>query len=45
VTDIRWWTIDGIEGSEELFAPRRLAELLRTLLRDGPPTELLDVGV
>lgn len=45
VTDIRWWTIDEIEGSEELFAPRRLAELLRTLLRDGPPTELLGVGV
>lgn len=45
VTAIRWWTLDEIERSEELFAPRRLAELLRTLLRDGPPTEPVDVGV
>jgi ADP-ribose pyrophosphatase YjhB (NUDIX family) len=45
VTAIRWWTIGEIEQSEELFAPRRLAELLRTLLRDGPPAEPIDVGV
>ncbi|MGH3133598.1 MAG: NUDIX hydrolase [Gaiellaceae bacterium] len=45
VTAIRWWTLEEIERSEELFAPRRLAELLRGLLEDGPPEELLDVGV
>jgi 8-oxo-dGTP pyrophosphatase MutT (NUDIX family) len=45
VTAIRWWTLGELERSEELFAPRRLAELLRTLLRDGPPAEPLDVGV
>jgi ADP-ribose pyrophosphatase YjhB (NUDIX family) len=45
VTAIRWWTLDEIERSEELFAPRRLAELLRSLLRDGPPAEPVDVGV
>ena len=45
VTAIRWWTVDELERSEELFAPRRLAELLRTLLRDGPPADPLDVGV
>jgi ADP-ribose pyrophosphatase YjhB (NUDIX family) len=45
VTDIRWWPLDELERSEELFAPRRLAELLRTLLRDGPPSEPVDVGV
>jgi hypothetical protein len=45
VTAIRWWTIDELERSEERFAPRRLAELLRTLLRDGPPPEPVDVGV
>jgi 8-oxo-dGTP pyrophosphatase MutT (NUDIX family) len=45
VTAIRWWALDEIERSEERFAPRRLAELLRTLLRDGPAAEPLDVGV
>jgi ADP-ribose pyrophosphatase YjhB (NUDIX family) len=45
VTAIRWWTIEEIEQSEELFAPRLLAELLRELLRDGPPAEPIDVGV
>ena len=45
MTAIRWWTIDAIERSEELFAPRRLAELLRKLLRDGPPAEPIDVGI
>lgn len=45
VTAIRWWTLEEIERSEELFAPRRLGELLRQLLRDGPAAEPLDVGV
>ncbi|MEX2612522.1 MAG: NUDIX domain-containing protein [Gaiellaceae bacterium] len=45
VTAIRWWTPEEIERSEELFAPRRLGELLRVLVREGPPAELLDVGV
>jgi ADP-ribose pyrophosphatase YjhB (NUDIX family) len=45
VTAIRWWTVDEIEQSEELFAPRRLAELLRTLIEQGPPAEPVDVGV
>jgi ADP-ribose pyrophosphatase YjhB (NUDIX family) len=45
VTAVRWWTLDELERSEELVAPRRLAELLRSLLRDGPPAEPLDVGV
>ena len=45
VTAIRWWTLDELERSEELLSPRRLPELLRALLRDGPPREPLDVGV
>ena len=45
VTAIRWWAIEEIAESEERFAPRRLAELLRSLLRDGPPPEPIDVGV
>jgi ADP-ribose pyrophosphatase YjhB (NUDIX family) len=45
VTAIRWWTADELEASEELFAPSRLSELVRDVLRDGPPEEPVDVGV
>jgi ADP-ribose pyrophosphatase YjhB (NUDIX family) len=45
VTEIRWWTVEDVEQSGELFAPRRLAVLLRALLDEGPPAEPLDAGV
>jgi len=45
VRDVRWWTVDEIEASSETFAPRRLASLLRDLLRNGPPVEPSDAGV
>jgi 8-oxo-dGTP pyrophosphatase MutT (NUDIX family) len=45
VTAIRWWTLTELEASDELFAPRRLPELLAALVRDGPPGEPFDVGV
>jgi G:T/U-mismatch repair DNA glycosylase/ADP-ribose pyrophosphatase YjhB (NUDIX family) len=45
VTDIRWWTPEELETANVTFAPQRLPELLRDLLRDGPPDALLDVGV
>jgi TDG/mug DNA glycosylase family protein len=45
VTDVRWWTLDELEASDERFAPRRLPELLRELVEHGPPTESVDVGV
>ena len=41
--EIRWWTVDEIEAVSAdpaatiVFAPRRLAELLRLLERDGIP--------
>ena len=44
VGDIRWWTPDELERSSEVFAPRRLAELVRALLRDGSPAEPLTIG-
>jgi 8-oxo-dGTP diphosphatase len=44
VVEVRWWTLDEIEASEEEFAPTRLAGLLRTLIADGPPGEPIDVG-
>ena len=45
VAGMRWWTLDELEASDELFAPRRLPELVAALLRDGPPGEPVEVGV
>ncbi|HET9242012.1 MAG TPA: NUDIX domain-containing protein [Gaiella sp.] len=46
VGEIRWWAADELAAATDVvFAPRRLPELLRTLLADGPPPEPLDVGV
>ena len=45
VTGMRWWTQEELAASDELFAPRRLPELVAALLRDGPPGEPVDVGV
>ncbi len=35
MTDIRWWTLSGLEETDATFAPRRLPELVRALLHDG----------
>jgi ADP-ribose pyrophosphatase YjhB (NUDIX family) len=44
VSEIRWWTTDELERSSEVFAPRRLHELVCELLRDGPPAEPPAIG-
>ena len=43
--EFRWWTPSQIRASEELFAPRRLAELVEDLIVHGPPGQLIDTGV
>ena len=45
VFGIRWWTIEELEEADTTFAPGRLPELLRQLLRHGPPAEPIDAGV
>jgi G:T/U-mismatch repair DNA glycosylase/ADP-ribose pyrophosphatase YjhB (NUDIX family) len=45
VAEQRWWTLDELEGSTETFVPRRLPELLRELVRNGPAAEPFDAGV
>jgi hypothetical protein len=47
VFGLRWWTLEELEAAEGevVFAPRRLPELLRELLLDGPPAEPIDAGV
>jgi 8-oxo-dGTP pyrophosphatase MutT (NUDIX family) len=42
---IRWWTVAELMASSEETAPRNLADRVRTLLDDGPPSVPIDVGV
>ena len=45
VSEVRWWTLDELERAGAEFAPRRLPELLRGLVANGPPVAPVDVGV
>lgn len=45
VVGIRWWTVDDLVRSKELFSPRRLPSLLPDLVENGPPSAPVDVGV
>ena len=40
----RWWSADEIGTSGERFGPREIADLLRTLVRDGLPPEPVSLG-
>jgi TDG/mug DNA glycosylase family protein len=44
VHGMRWWTPAELVASTELFAPRRLPELVERLRRDGPPAAAVDAG-
>jgi 8-oxo-dGTP pyrophosphatase MutT (NUDIX family) len=41
----RWWDLGDLETSGFEMAPRNLVKLVRSLLRDGPPSEPIDAGV
>ncbi len=45
IAEQRWWTLEELEASEAIFAPRRFPELVRDLVETGPPSEPRDVGV
>jgi 8-oxo-dGTP pyrophosphatase MutT (NUDIX family) len=45
VHELRWWTLEELEGSDAVFYPTRLAHFLRKLLQEGPPEQPIDVGV
>ncbi|GAA2226177.1 NUDIX hydrolase [Streptomyces amakusaensis] len=38
VTGLRWWTSAELSSTRETVYPTKLAELLRTLLDEGPPS-------
>jgi ADP-ribose pyrophosphatase YjhB (NUDIX family) len=42
---VRWWELDELLGSEGVFSPRKLPRLVSSLLEEGPPSEVVDVGV
>lgn len=44
VDEIRWWSCDDINASDERFVPLNLGDLLEALFRDGPPTLPTIVG-
>lgn len=39
----RWWTLEGLLASDDVFVPRRLAELLPPILAGQLPAEPFDV--
>jgi len=45
VSEVRWWTQDELALSDEVFAPRRLAALVRDLLDHGPSENPPALGV
>jgi TDG/mug DNA glycosylase family protein len=45
VASLRWWTLDELEQTPAELVPKRLAEVMRDLLRDGPPADPIDVGI
>jgi double-stranded uracil-DNA glycosylase len=45
IENVRWWTVEELEATDELLAPARLGELLRDLAANGPPSDPVDVGI
>jgi ADP-ribose pyrophosphatase YjhB (NUDIX family) len=45
VFELRWWALEELRAAEEIFAPRRLPELLRDLVDNGPPLVPIDAGL
>lgn len=45
VAGLAWWTVDELAAADGVFAPRRLPELVATLVAAGPPPEAVDTGV
>ena len=45
VYDVRWWTLDELEATDETLVPLSLAQHVRELFADGPPADVIDVGI
>jgi 8-oxo-dGTP diphosphatase len=45
ITECRWWSVDELLVSSDVFSPRALPALFHQLLLNGPPTEPAALGV
>jgi hypothetical protein len=45
VRELRWWRVDELDRGEAEIGPSDLPQLLRKLLKDGPPSEPIEVSV
>ncbi|HGG59343.1 MAG TPA: NUDIX domain-containing protein [Gammaproteobacteria bacterium] len=45
VVDHRWWTLEAIQASDEIFAPRNLRKFLGPILEGDYPERPIDCGV
>lgn len=45
LSEHRWWSLGELTASDDLFVPRRLAELLQPILRGDIPRAPIQVGV
>ncbi|MCL4242538.1 MAG: NUDIX domain-containing protein [Dehalococcoidia bacterium] len=45
ISRFQWWSLEEMLSSDDLFVPRRLAELLPPILRGEIPQEPLAIGV
>lgn len=43
--EFRWWSLEDIKRSKEVFAPRKLYQLLNDIDINGFPNEPINVGV
>ncbi|WP_194898885.1 NUDIX hydrolase [Catenulispora pinisilvae] len=43
VDEHRWWSVPELESTDENIAPWGLAPLLASILRDGPPEDLVEL--
>jgi G:T/U-mismatch repair DNA glycosylase/ADP-ribose pyrophosphatase YjhB (NUDIX family) len=45
IAEQRWFTQDELGDGDRVYAPRRLPDLVRDLVQNGPPPAPVDVGV
>jgi 8-oxo-dGTP pyrophosphatase MutT (NUDIX family) len=45
LTELRWWTVEEIAASEEVFVPRKMGALLPPIIAGDYPAEVIDAGV
>lgn len=42
--EVRWWNLEDIKRSSEIFVPQNLVSLLEDLIQNGPPKEIIEIS-